>query len=183
MRSVLRLAALACSVLWPARAMAHAGPPFPIVVDRQVGPYLVSVWTDPDIGTGLFYVVLESASGAAFTPPARVRVGVAPVSGRLAEVVYDGRAERVRRGARFLAEVAFDRGEHWNVRVIVDGPAGGGQFASQVEATPDGTIGPIGLLVYSIPFLLVALVWWRAAMARRHMSGPSDPVLIHAGPQ
>ena len=31
-----------------ALAGGHAGPPFPIVEDRSVGPYTVSIWTDPD---------------------------------------------------------------------------------------------------------------------------------------
>ncbi|MDQ3698276.1 MAG: hypothetical protein M3373_09655 [Gemmatimonadota bacterium] len=173
-RRALLLAALACTAaMWPSATLAHEGPPFPIIVDRHVGPYVASVWTDPDIGIGTFYVVLEAADGMAFTEPAAVRVGVAPVSGRLAEVLYDARPERVRRGARFVAEVAFDRGEQWHVRVITEGPAGGGELTSQVEATPDVTLGPIGLVIYSFPFVLVAVLWWRVAVGRRRTLGQS----------
>jgi hypothetical protein len=177
-----RTVALLCAVaLSPTAAAAHEGPPFPIVVDRAVGPYLVSVWTDPDIGIGTFYVVLEAPRGAAFAPPDAIRIGVAPRSGRLAEVVYDARPERVRHGARFVAEVELDRGEMWRVRVVIEGPAGGGVLETEVEATPDGTLGPIGLVVYAFPFVLVALLWWRAAVVRRRIPGvaasapPAEP--------
>ena len=42
--TVLALVLVAC----PARLLAHNGPPFPIVSDQVAGPYLVSIWTDPD---------------------------------------------------------------------------------------------------------------------------------------
>src|SRR5690606_31855498 len=50
---------LVAGLLLPAPVRAHEGPPFPIIVDERVGPYVVSVWTDPDIGIGTFFVVLE----------------------------------------------------------------------------------------------------------------------------
>jgi hypothetical protein len=125
-------------------------------------------------------VVLETANGVAFVPPTAVRVAVTPVSGRLAEAVYAARAERVRRGARFFAEVGFDRGEAWRVRVIVESPAGGGELASQVEATPDGSIGPVGLALYSFPFVLVAVLWWRVSIERRRPPGRDEPAPLRA---
>jgi hypothetical protein len=169
--SVRRAAALLVLLAVTPRALgAHEGPPFPIIVDAAVGPWLVTVWTDPDIGIGTFYVVFEAAEGRDFVEPTAVRVGVRPVTGRLEEAVYEAAPERVRRGARYVAEVEFDRGEFWEVRVVIEGPEGGGELTSEVEATPDGSIGPIGLVVYSVPFVLVALLWWRASVVRRRMT-------------
>lgn len=169
-RPPLRFAVWLLLLAWPARlALAHKGPPFPLMVDAVVGPYLAEVWTDPDIGTGTFYVILQPREGEALVSPSAVRVAVAPVSGRLPEASYDARPERVRSGARYVAEVEFDRGEFWHVRVTIESPAGGGELESEVEATPDGSIGPIGVLVYTLPFLLVAAVWARAALVRRRM--------------
>jgi len=160
-------AALCLTAAWPRLALAHEGPPFPIIQDERVGPYVVSVWTDPDIGIGTFYVILETPPGAPFPDPTAVRIGVRPVTGRLPEAVYDASRERTRVGARLVAEVAFDRGELWHVRIEIVGPAGGGELTAQVEATPDGTLGALGLLIYSFPFVLVAVLWWRAAVVRR----------------
>jgi hypothetical protein len=129
------------------------------------------VWTDPDIGTGTFFVVLRGVDGTVFQPPASVRVAVAPVSGRRPELAYEATSQPVRSGARYFTEVSFDRGELWNVRVVIEGPGGGGELRSRVEATPDGTLGPIGSLVYAFPFVLLALVWWRVAVARRRGVG------------
>lgn len=150
-----------------ALASAHVGPPFPIVEDRKVGPYLASIWTDPDIGTATFFVILEAPEGAPFAPPAKVELAVQPVSGRLSEAVYRAEPQAVRVGARYYTPAELDRGEMWKVRVRIDGPAGGGEIKTQVEATPAGSIGPIGLVLYPLPFLALGFLWWRAAAKRR----------------
>lgn len=159
--------ALVLGCLLPVRpAGAHQGPPFPILADRRTGPYTVSVWTDPDIGTATFFVVLEAPEDRR-PPPARVRVGVQPVSGRRAEAVFEAAPQPVRRGARYFAAVPLDRGGMWRVRVSLDGPQGRGLLTAEVEATPDGTIGPIGLVVYAVPFLAVGFLWLKAVLRRR----------------
>ena len=162
-----RPAALALLLLsWlPARPVeAHEGPPFPILEDRRAGPYVASVWTDPDIGTATFYVVLEKPR-----PPegTRVRIGVRPLSVRRAEAVFEAAPQPVRTGARYFAAVPLDRGGMWRVRVFLESPEGGGTLAAEVEATPDGTIGPVGLVVYLVPFLAVGFLWLKAVLRRR----------------
>jgi hypothetical protein len=152
---------------------AHEGPPFPIVVDRPAGPYVVSVWTDPDIGTGVVYVVLEPPEGKSLPARTAVRVGVRPLSGRLAEAFYDAEAQPVRHGARYFTEVKLDRGEMWRIRALVDGSEGGGEVGAEVEATPDGTIGPIALVVYLLPFVAVGFLWLKAVLRRRERAAPS----------
>lgn len=198
-----RLLVLALLLVWtPQAAFGHEGPPYPIHMDRPVGPWTVSVWTDPDIGIGTFYVVLEPIGDRELVTPWSVRVAVRPVSGRLPETVYEAEPQRVRRGARYLAEVEFDQGELWDVRIVLEGPGGGGELTSRVEATPDGTIGPIGLVIYSLPFALIAGLWWRAVVARRRMTeearaqaktpvprgnaesvGPGRPYAMHTKPE
>jgi hypothetical protein len=148
----------------------HGGAPFPILVDQRAGPYLVSVWTAPDVGIGRFYVTLDSPAGTSFVPPTAVRIVVAPLAGRLTEATYAAQRERVRRGARFYAEVAFDRAEAWRVRVLVDGPAGGGELVFQLTSTPPESIGPARLALYSFPFVAIALLWWRVSLERKRSS-------------
>jgi len=36
-----------------------------------------------------------------------------------------------------------------------------------VEATPDGSLGLAGLLVFLFPFVAVGFLWWKAAMRKR----------------
>lgn len=154
-------------LLSPRPVLAHEGPPFPIIVDERVGPYVVSVWTDPDIGIATFFVVLEPAHGDELPPGTVVRIGVQPVSGRLPEKVYDAEPQPVRYGERHHAEVEFDRGEMWRVRVRLDGPGGDSELFTEVEATPDGTIGPIGLVIYALPFVAIGFIWLKAVLRRR----------------
>lgn len=156
-----------CLITLVPKIEAHEGPPFPIIIDERVGPYLVSVWTDPDIGIGTFFVILEPVSGNELPEITSIQVGVEPTSGRLEEKIYDAEPQRVRRGARYYAEVEFDKGEMWKVRVILKGPGWEGELHSEVEATPDGTIGPIGLLIYALPFVAIGILWVRAIIRRR----------------
>lgn len=150
-------------------SLAHEGPPFPIIVDYEVGPYLVSVWTDPDIGIGTFFVVFDPVSGSSeLSDKIRsVEVGVEPVSGRLDEVLYPSERQKTRSGARYFTEVEFDQGEMWKVRVVIEGEGWSEELNSEVEATPDGTIGPIASLIYAIPFLLVGFLWVRVILVKR----------------
>lgn len=160
--------ALLFGCLLPSRAaLAHLGPPFPILVDQRVGPYVASVWTDPNIGTGIFIVMLEAPPGQRLPARTRVRVGVRPASRRLAEALSEGQPQAVREGARYDTTVAFDRGGTWQVRVLVDGSAGGGVLTAEVEPTPAGSIGPIGFVVFGFPFAGVGFLWLKAAMRRR----------------
>ncbi|MEX1183556.1 MAG: hypothetical protein WEF86_10015 [Gemmatimonadota bacterium] len=159
---------LALALLLPDFALfAHAGPPFPIVVDQTVGPWLVSVWTDPDIGTGTFIVVLEPSGDIVPAGTTRVRIAVRPESGRLPEAAYDAVPQPVRYGERHVAEVAFDRGEWWSVRITIAGAGGTGEIQTRVEATPEGSIGPIGMILYLLPFLAMGFIWVKAALRRR----------------
>lgn len=146
---------------------AHEGPPFLIITDHDMGPFVVSVWADPDIGTGTFFVVLEPPEGGELPSDIDVAVGVRPISGRLDEAVYPASPQAVRYGARYYAEVEFDRGEMWHVRVSVESPDGGGTVTTEVEATPDGGIGPIGMVVFLLPFVAVGGLWLKAVLRKR----------------
>jgi hypothetical protein len=148
-------------------AWAHQGPPFPILMDQPAGPYVASVWTDPDVGKGIFFVVLAPPAGTSLPERTRVRIGLQPASGRLPETVYTAEAQGTGQDIRYYAEVRFDRQEMWKVRVLLDGSKGSSELAAEVEATPDGTIGPIALVIYPLPFLAVGFLWLKAALRRR----------------
>lgn len=164
MKKLLPLFAL---LFWTPAAHAHQGPPFPILVDQKVGPYVASVWTDPDVGTGTFFVVLEPPEGRSLPAKTRVRIGLQPVSRRLAEAVYEAGPQPVEHGARYFLTAPLDKAEMWRVRVLLESPEGGGELAGQVEATPDGTLGPWASLIYLVPFAGLGFLWLKAAMRRR----------------
>src|SRR5262245_17075738 len=100
---------------------AHDGPPYPIFMDEKAGPYKVSVWTDPDVGTGTFFVYVDAPDGGS-TEVVKVSVGVAPTSGRLPEATYAAERRIANRRVEYYAEVEFDAQEYWKVRIKVDGP-------------------------------------------------------------
>lgn len=144
---------------------AHNGPPFPIITDQRVGPYIISLWTHPDLGTGTFFVMVDPPPGGTVPKDLKIQIGVQPASGRLAEVVYSAWLEDLRGQVEYKTEVQFDQQENWKVRLTLASSAGGGQALSQVVPTPAG-FGRWDLLLYLLPFLGVGSLWF-AAMAKR----------------
>ena len=143
--------------------LAHEGPPYPLFVDKKVDPYTISVWTDPDVGTGLFFVILTEP----VNPPSdlRIQIGVQPVTGRLPEAFYNAERDQVQGQVQYRAEVQFDAEELWQVRVRLESAHASAETVANVEVTPPG-YGRWDLLVYLMPFLAIGLLW-AIAMIRK----------------
>ncbi len=159
-------------LLCGARVVAHEGPPYPIIVDKTLGPCVLSVWSDPDVGTGTFFFILEPAPGGRLPDDIRIEIGVRPTSGRLPEAIYA--AERADSGGRvqFKALVPFDAEELWRVRVSLQSAQGGGETTTDVEVTPPG-YGRWDLLIYLLPFAAIGALWLRAFIKGRSRGRPS----------
>jgi hypothetical protein len=147
-------------------AAAHNGPPFPIIVDRRVGPCVISLWTHPDVGIGTFFVMVAPLPGGAVPKDLKVEIGVQPVSGRLPEKRYAARLEKLRGQVQYNAEAPFDAQEVWRVHLLLDSSAGHGEATATVEVTPPG-LGRWDLLWYASPFAAVGFLWFRALVRRR----------------
>ena len=145
-----------------ARAIAHDGPPFLIVVDQQVGPCVISVWTDPDIGEGSFFVIPQTAPPNDLT----VQVAVQPTSGRLPEATYAAVREDLKGQVQYKTMVNFDVQENWRVRVSLHSAQGNGETIAFVEPTPEG-LGRWDLLIYLLPFLAIGFIWLRAFLSKK----------------
>lgn len=139
---------------------AHTGPPFPIVVDQPIAGYVVSVWTDPDVGEATFFVMMEPGeTGQARGEVSDVEMTVQPVSGRLPKATYHATKETARGHLKYVALPEFDAAEFWSIEVFVimaDGMRH--RLVAEVEATPPG-IGPWGVLFFLTPFLLFGGLW------------------------
>ena len=157
---------LALLLCWLPLASAHIGPPTPILVDYLIGPYLASVWADPEVGTGTFFIRLEPPAGRAISSDTTVQVGVQPVSGRLAEARHSAWRQEVRGHVQYQAEVPLDAQELWRVRIIVQSADGSGETTVDVETIPPG-LGHWDVLLYLFPFLAVGFLWLQVVLYRR----------------
>ena len=137
---------------------AHEGPPFPLFVDQKVDRYLVSFWTDQDVGTGIFFLIISGQDSAEVTADLRVQIGVQPISGRLPETFYAAQRENLQSQIQYKAEVQFDAEELWRVRVRLESAQGIFETVATVEVTPPG-YGRWDLLLYLFPFLAIGLLW------------------------
>src|SRR5471030_464117 len=100
-----------------ANVWAHIGPPYPIMQDRKIGPLTVEVWSNPDVGTGSFFIVIDPPKGGSVPSDMRVQVSVQPVNGRLPMKTYDAWRDKLRDRVEFKAEALFDKEETWKVEV------------------------------------------------------------------
>lgn len=161
-KHILLLVAVLCMAK---SANAHEGPPFPLFVDQKVDRYLVSLWSDPDVGTALFFVIVRVPEQAQLPADLRVQIGVQPVSGRLPEVFYSTTRESLKGQTQYRADVHVDAQEFWRVRVRLESATGNAETLATVEATPPG-YGRWDLLVYLLPFLAVGLLWTIAVIRK-----------------
>jgi hypothetical protein len=148
------------------RAWAHLGPPYPIMQDRKIGPYTVSVWANPDTGIGSFFVVIDPPKGGTVPSDMKVQVAVRPASGRLAEQTYGAWREKLRDRVEYKADVPFDKEEEWRIRILLSSSAGGGETDTNVQVTPPG-LGRWDLLLFALPFLGVGVLWFKAMATKR----------------
>jgi hypothetical protein len=160
------LAALALSLSLPIPASAHNGPPFPLFENRRVGPYVIALWTHPDLGYGTFFVIVDPAPGAKIPTDLKMEVAVQPETGRLPEKSYEMWRDPVLDHVQFdQNRVEFDQQEFWRVRLVLKSSAGAQEIVSRVEPTPTG-LGKWDLLLYALPFAFAGFMWYRG-MARR----------------
>ncbi len=152
---------------------AHDGPPFPIVSDRVVGAYTISIWTDPDAtddgsAGGQFWVVLDRQGSEDATPAdTRVAVSVRPLDRE--GPTQTATAEPLRGDAHNqFATLLLDHEGKFAVHVALDGPLGSAIVDSEVDATYDLRPPPYLIGIYLMPFVLVGLLWMRVLMRRRH---------------
>jgi hypothetical protein len=154
--------AAAFILVWHAGASAHEGPPFPLFVDKSLGPYVVSVWADPDVGTGTFIIVPGLPQGGALPDEVKVQVCVRPASNRLNEACYTAERDR----AQYKIAVPFESREIWCVRIVLQSSLGNGEATTDVEVTPPG-LGRWDLLLYLFPFIAIGFIWLRAMLKGR----------------
>ena len=176
----LRLAIALALILavFSGRVSGHSGPPYPIVSDQAAGPYLISIWTDPDTTDdrspgGQFWIRIHLADGEKLPPETHATVSIS-AEDRL-ESARTASAAPVRGDiANQFAALEMDHEGPFGVMVRVEGPRGRATVSSSVDATYDLRPPQSLLLLYLAPFVLVGLLWGRLLMRRRAMKRPSS---------
>lgn len=156
---------------------AHNGPPFPIVSDQTAGPYVVSIWTDPDTtddgsAGGQFWVRVHPAGKERPLPAdTRATVTITPVNREGAARLASASPVRGDMTNQFAA-VVMDHEGRFAVRVDIDGPLGAATVTASVDATYDLRPPRSLIVLYLLPFVLAGLLWGRLLIRRR--SGKSS---------
>jgi len=77
---------------------------------------MISVWTNPDVGTGSFFVLVDAPAAGKIPSDLKVDVAVQPLTGRLPERHYAAWRENLRGQVEHKTLVPFDTQEMWRVR-------------------------------------------------------------------
>ena len=111
--------------------------------NRKVGPFTVDVWSNPDVGVGSFFVIINPPPGSSVPSDMKVQVAVQPVSGRLPETTYDAWREKLRDRVEFKAVVPFDKEEMWHVRILLTSSQAKRRdgYRCSSDADPPGPLG------------------------------------------
>lgn len=144
-------------------ATGHSGPPYPVVSDRMVGAYRLSLWTDPDATDdltpgGQFWVIVHAADGSAPGADTRVSVAARPLD-RPGTVQRATAAPQESAPSRYFAALLLDHEGNWQIEVLLEGPRGSASTTADVPATYDlrPSLGTLPFLV--LPFLLIGFLW------------------------
>lgn len=155
-----------------ARVSAHSGPPYPIVSNRALGAYRVSIWTDPDTTdngqpAGQFWIELEPADGHTAIPAGtEATVAIRPLDRE--GPAREGRADPVKgKAARQFVALLMDHEGPFAVRLTVDGPLGRAVVDSRVDATYDLRPARWLIALYLFPFVALGALWGKVLMRRR----------------
>ena len=158
---------------------AHDGPPFPILSDFVAGPYLISIWTDPDTTDdgspgGQFWIRLHRAGNAGAVPQeTRAEVTIRPLDRGGAPQTATAAPVRGDVSNQFAA-LLMDHEGRFAVHVAVTGPLGPAAAGASVEGTYDLRPAPLLLFVYLAPFVLVGVLWARLLIRRRQSRGTQE---------
>lgn len=129
----------------------------------------VTVWSNPDVGSGSFFVIIDPPPGSTVPADMKVQVAVQPVTGRLPEKAYGAWREKLRDRVEFKTDIPFDKEETWRIRVLISSSQVSGEADTDVEVTP-ALLGRWDLLLFLLPFLGVGFLWFKAVrtkLARR----------------
>lgn len=95
-----------------------------------------------------------------------VTIWVEPEDGHTAEAKTVAVREDTRYGVRYVAGVLFDAEGPWQVRLVIEGPAGLGETSFPVEVTPSG-VGWLATLACLVPFVILGALWLRGTLRQR----------------
>ena len=180
-RAILRAAAAALvTVLLAATSSAHDGPPFPVVVDQAFAGRILSIWADPDVGIGTFYVYVEPAEAGA-DGLGRIELRAVPGDSRWKEASSALEPADEKAPYQLIGEIAFEARGPWTVSFTQ--PSSGEVLELEIEVTPPGSFGPIDLLWFAGPFLAVGVLWVKGLQRQRaHLRGLGGRALERPSP-
>jgi hypothetical protein len=159
-REAIAILALVLALV-PGLALANGGT---IQVSNQpIGPYVITVFTDPTpirVGVVDVSVLLQRGVGEEVVRGAQVTVVAEPVGHQAAGGSYEATHERATNRLYYAADVELPGEGRWRLTVQVAGEMGDGEVSFEVEASQGSLLDtPLLLALIAAPPVLL-LLWW-----------------------
>lgn len=175
---------LAAWLAAPPPAGAHGGGK-PQLVNSPAGPYLVSVWTNPDplrVGTAHFTIAVSEppppgAENGEIVLNAAVRVALTPQNQPPEVRPVGGLATHQDATNKLFYETDLEVPLEglWQVAVLIDGPAGAGEVAFEIEVRPAGGTNWTLLGGVAVVLVMAALLIQFSQKRTRPGRAPEQP--------
>ena len=151
-------------------AFGHAGPPYPILVNQQFSGGTLSIWADPDVGTGTFFLYWEDKKELS---DKKTQFELTAVS--LIEPKLETRASFLALESAespLVAEMPFAHEGPWQLSLHVETDGMQSQAHKiEVDVTPPGP-APWEFALYLMPFLGIGGIWFKLLYKRaRYRAG------------
>lgn len=182
--------AVALFAAWPSPAHSH-GIGLPQAINVNNGPYLISVWTDPDPlredETHVVVAVMDPATRAPLVTGHTVSVRLDDLSGELPPVTQPSLSSNSANQLLYVVEFNnLVRAGQWQATIIIDGPQGTAAdvtFPLEIIATRGFNwmwlgIGGLGIAVVAWLLLSARPPATRVRPAPHTADGPTQPAAI-----
>lgn len=138
----------------------HEGPPFPIVVDWKIASMSITIWADPDVGTGTFFIAVEQPTNESL----EISMDVQPVDKKIPKKTYIADLKQKDNVHRYYAEVDFPTEEVWNVDIKIGYHGKEQSRTVPLTVTPPGLGSSLDIVWYLVPFALFGFFYLLSAI-------------------
>jgi hypothetical protein len=140
-------------------------------VDEPIEGAALSIWADPDVGVGTFYIYVDGEQEDYEIPPIHLAVHPLDIEGTegASEATLPLKPKQV--PYQRVAKADFDHRGPWRLRFVLDEASGAREIELDVEVTPPG-LGRLDLAWFLSPFLAVGFLWAKVVLGKRRSPQP-----------
>ena len=144
-------------------AFSHSGTSYPILVDRKISNTNLTIWADPDLSKGSFFIYLDGE----LKSEAIINIKANPTDDTNHILKSEAKLSNEKpERSTYIAILPFDRATNWNIEFsIILKNKNSAIISIPLEVIPPGP-NKLEFAIYLLPFLLVGLILLRIIITK-----------------